>query len=52
MRDKEKNVKRKELSMSAKKTSPKLHRALTVVGIIMCVILVPILVINCTLLEA
>ena len=36
--------------MSAKKTPPKLHRALTVVGIIMCVILVPILVINCTLL--
>ena len=32
-----------------KEPSTKLHKSLTIVGIVMCVILVPILIVNCTL---
>jgi len=35
--------------MSKNGSSEKLHKSLTVVGIVLCVILVPILIINCTL---
>ena len=35
--------------MTQKDPSTKLHKALTIVGIVMCVILVPILIVNCTL---
>ncbi len=37
--------------MDKKQTSSPLHKALTVVGIVLCVILVPILIVNCTLLA-
>ena len=36
--------------MNKQENSSKLHKALTITGIIMCVILVPILIVNCTLL--
>ena len=36
--------------MKEKETTTKAHKILTVIGIIMCVILVPILIVNCTLL--
>ena len=36
--------------MDTKNTSSKRHKILTIIGIIMCVILVPILIVNCTLL--
>ena len=36
--------------MNKQENSSKIHKALTIVGIIMCVILVPILIVNCTLL--
>lgn len=36
--------------MSKKEETTKLHKTLTIVGIVMCVILVPIMIINCTLL--
>ena len=36
--------------MNKQENSSKFHKALTIVGIAMCVILVPILIINCTLL--
>ena len=36
--------------MSKKDTSVKLNKALTIIGIVMCVVLVPILIVNCTLL--
>ena len=36
--------------MTKKEPSTKLHKTLTIVGIVMCVILVPIMIINCTLL--
>ena len=35
--------------MSKNGSSEKLHKSLTIVGIVLCVILVPILIINCTL---
>ena len=35
--------------MMPKDSSTKLHNVLTIVGIVMCVILVPILIVNCTL---
>ena len=35
--------------MSSKKHSQKLHKILTITGIALCVILIPILIINCTL---
>ena len=35
--------------MDIKNSSEKLHKALTIVGIILCVILIPMLIINCTL---
>lgn len=35
--------------MSEKRRSEKMNKALTIVGIVMCVILVPILIVNCTL---
>ena len=35
--------------MSTKNSSEKMHKSLTVVGIVLCVILVPILILNCTL---
>lgn len=35
--------------MNTQKSSDKMHKALTIVGIVLCVILVPILIINCTL---
>lgn len=36
--------------MNKNNYSTKLHKALTIIGIIMCVVLVPILIVNCTLL--
>lgn len=36
--------------MNKQENSSKFHKALTIIGIIMCVILVPILIVNCTLL--
>jgi signal peptidase len=36
--------------MNKQENSSKFHKALTITGIIMCVILVPILIVNCTLL--
>lgn len=36
--------------MENKESSSKLHKVLTVIGIVMCVILIPMLIINCTLL--
>ena len=36
--------------MKEKETTSKTHKVLTVIGIIMCVILIPILIVNCTLL--
>ena len=36
--------------MNKQETNTKLHKTLTVVGIILCVILIPVLIINCTLL--
>lgn len=36
--------------MNKQENSPKFHKALTIIGIVMCVILVPILIVNCTLL--
>lgn len=36
--------------MENNNTSTKLHKTLTVIGIVLCVILVPILIVNCTLL--
>lgn len=36
--------------MNKQENSPKFHNALTIIGIVMCVILVPILIVNCTLL--
>ena len=36
--------------MSKQENTTKAHKALTVIGIILCVILVPILIVNCTLL--
>lgn len=38
------------MDMSKKNNSEKLHKTLTVVGWILCVLLVPILIVNCTLL--
>ncbi len=35
--------------VTPKELSTKLHKVLTIVGIVMCVILVPILIVNCTL---
>ena len=35
--------------MSTTPTNGKLHKALTIVGIVLCVILIPILIVNCTL---
>lgn len=35
--------------MTTKKPSDKLHKSLTIIGIVLCVILVPILIVNCTL---
>ena len=32
-----------------KQPTPKLHKALTIIGIVLCVILIPMLIINCTL---
>lgn len=36
--------------MNKQENSSKFHKALTIIGIVMCVILVPILIVNCTLL--
>ena len=36
--------------MNKQENSTKFHKALTIIGILMCVILVPILIVNCTLL--
>lgn len=36
--------------MKNKENQPTMHKVLTVIGIVMCVILVPILIVNCTLL--
>lgn len=36
--------------MNKQEKSSKIHKALTIIGIVMCVILVPILIVNCTLL--
>lgn len=38
------------MSMNKQEQSSKFNKALTIIGIIMCVILVPILIVNCTLL--
>jgi signal peptidase len=36
--------------MNKQENSSKMHKILTIVGIVMCVILIPILIVNCTLL--
>ena len=40
----------RNFAMNEQNTSAKLHKTLTVIGTILCIILVPILIVNCTLL--